>query len=107
MFIMLNGRKAVTGDFGRSFQNRVAVGPESRNACYLKRSRLSSCQPYCRPLGDSGITHNKRTDSLIDIGNNTWRHSNFWLTLRIWYLVKRMLPAGVIPFFVNPRRIQR
>src|SRR5262245_55178252 len=62
--------KAVTGDFGRSFQNRVEVGPEilKRLPVTLELAILAFlvANLIAVPLGAvAALKHNKRTDSLI------------------------------------------
>jgi peptide/nickel transport system permease protein len=104
--------KAVTGDFGRSFQNRVAVGPEilKRLPVTLELAILAFlvANLIAVPLGAmAALRHNKRTDSLITtLATVLGAIPNFWLAtlLVLVFAIKlRMLPAGgYTPFFVNP-----
>jgi peptide/nickel transport system permease protein len=104
--------KAVTGDFGRSFQNRVAVGPEilKRLPVTLELAILAFlvANLIAVPLGAmAALRHNKRTDSLITtLATVLGAIPNFWLAtlLVLVFAIKlRILPAGgYTPFFVNP-----
>jgi peptide/nickel transport system permease protein len=104
--------KAVTGDFGRSFQNRVAVGPEilKRLPVTLELAILAFlvANLIAVPLGAmAALRHNKRTDSLITtLATVLGAIPNFWLAtlLVLVFAIKlRMLPAGgYTAFFVNP-----
>ena len=110
---MSNGlERRLRGDFGRSFQNRVDVGPEilKRLPVTLELAvlRLSRCQPHRRALGAiSAFRHTKRADSVITtLATVLGAIPNFWLAtlLVLVFAVKlRILPAGgFTPFLVNP-----
>jgi peptide/nickel transport system permease protein len=104
--------KALTGDFGRSFQNRVAVGPEilKRLPVTLELAVLAFlvANLIAVPLGAlSAFRHTKHADKIITtLATVLGAIPNFWLAtlLVLVFAVKlRLLPAGgFTPLLVDP-----
>jgi peptide/nickel transport system permease protein len=104
--------KALTGDFGRSFQNRVAVGPEimKRLPVTLELAVLAFlvANLIAVPLGAlSAFRHTKHADTVITtLATVLGAIPNFWLAtlLVLVFAVKlRLLPAGgFTPLLVDP-----
>ncbi len=107
-------RKALTGDFGTSFQNRVPVGPEllKRLPITLELAVLAFliANLIAIPLGTAAaFFHQEGPDSLITLAATILGAiPNFWLaTLLVlaFTLKLHLLPAGgYAPFFDNPGR---
>ena len=106
--------KVLTGDFGRSFQNRVDVGPE-----LLKRLPVTLelavfafliANLIAIPLGAlAALNHQRGTDSAITtLATVLGAIPNFWLAtllVLVFALKLRVLPAGgYTPFFTDPWR---
>jgi peptide/nickel transport system permease protein len=106
--------KAVVGDFGKSFQNRVAVGPE-----LLKRLPVTMelavfafviANLIAVPLGAiAAFRHQRGTDAAItSIATVLGAIPNFWLAtllVLVFALRLRVLPAGgYTPFLEAPTR---
>lgn len=106
--------KALTGDFGRSFQNRVAVGPEilKRLPVTLELAVLAFlvANLIAVPLGAlSAFRHTKHADKIITtLATVLGAIPNFWLAtlLVLVFAVKlRLLPAGgFTPLLVDPSK---
>jgi peptide/nickel transport system permease protein len=106
--------KALTGDFGKSFQNRVAVGPEllKRLPVTLEVAVLAFAiaNLIAVPLGAiAAFNHQRRTDTAItSLATVLGAIPNFWLAtllVLVFALRLRVLPAGgFTPFLENPAR---
>jgi len=104
--------KALTGDFGTSFQNSVAVGPEllSRIPVTLELAVLAFLVANCIaiPLGiASAARHLRSTDKLVTtLASIFGAVPNFWLaTLLVMLFTLRLRwlpPGGYTPFSTNP-----
>ena len=104
--------KVLAGDFGKSFQNGVAVGPEllKRIPVTLELATLAFivANLIAVPLGAlASVNHQRGADKAISLLATTLSAvPNFWLaTLLVLVLTLklRMLPpSGYTPFFQNP-----
>jgi peptide/nickel transport system permease protein len=104
--------KAVQGDFGKSFQNRVDVGPEivKRLPVTLELALLAFlvANLIAVPLGAvAAYSHTRRTDTFItSLATVLGAIPNFWLAtllVLLFALKLRWLPAGgFTPFFADP-----
>jgi peptide/nickel transport system permease protein len=107
-------QKALTGDFGTSFQNRVAVGPEllKRLPVTLELAVLAFviANLIAIPLGAAAaFYHQGPPDSVITfVATILGAIPNFWLAtllVLVFTLKLHILPAGgYTPFFHNPSR---
>lgn len=105
---------AVQGDFGKSFQNRVAVGPEivKRLPVTLELAVLAFliANLVAVPLGAiAAYRHRNMTDNVISgLATILGAIPNFWLAtllVLVFALKLRWLPAGgYTPFFEDPAR---
>ncbi len=95
--------KAVSGDFGRSFQNRVEVGPEilKRLPVTLELALLSFliANLIAVPLGAiAAFRHSRAADTVItSLATVLGAIPNFWLAtllVLVFSLKLRLLPAG-------------
>ena len=103
---------AVQGDFGKSFQNRVAVGPEivKRLPVTLELAVLAFliANLLAIPLGAiAAYRHRQGADTLISgLATVLGAIPNFWLAtllVLVFALQLRWLPAGgYTPFFEDP-----
>jgi peptide/nickel transport system permease protein len=106
--------RALTGDFGKSFQNRVEVGPEilKRLPVTLELAILAFivANLIAIPLGAmAAYRHSRPTDTLItSLATILGAIPNFWLAtllVLVFALKLKLLPAGgYTPFFSNPAR---
>jgi peptide/nickel transport system permease protein len=106
--------KALTGDFGRSFQNRVEVGPEivKRLPVTLELAILAFivANLIAVPLGAlAAYRHLRLADRLVTtVATILGAIPNFWLAtilVLVFALKLRMLPAGgYTPFLDDPLR---
>jgi len=106
--------RTLTGDFGTSFQNRVAVGPElvKRLPVTLELAALAFfiANLIAIPLGAAAaFYHQGPADSVITFFATIFGAiPNFWLAtllILIFTLKLHLLPAGgYTPFFENPGR---
>jgi peptide/nickel transport system permease protein len=104
--------KTLMGDFGTSFQNRVAVGPEllNRIPVTLELAILAFVVANCIaiPLGiASAARHQKGTDkSVTFMATILGAVPNFWLaTLLVMFFtlnLRWLPPGGFTPFLANP-----
>lgn len=104
--------KAIKGDFGKSFQNRVSVGPEvlKRLPVTLELAVLSFliANLIAIPLGAiAAYRHTKPTDTFItSLATVMGAIPNFWLAtllVLVFALKLRWLPAGgYTPFLEDP-----
>jgi peptide/nickel transport system permease protein len=104
--------KALTGDFGKSFQNRVDVGPEILKrlpvTLELALFAFAIANLIAIPLGAiSAYRHGKATDSFITtLATVLGAIPNFWLAtllVLVFALKLRILPAGgFTPFLTDP-----
>jgi len=104
--------KAVRGDFGKSFQNRVDVGPEivRRLPVTLELSLLAFiiANLIAVPLGSiAAYRHTKASDTVItSLATVLGAIPNFWLAtllVLVFSLKLRWLPAGgYTPFLEDP-----
>jgi len=104
--------KALTGDFGKSFQNRVDVGPEilKRLPVTLELALIAFtiANLIAIPLGAiSAYRHGKKTDTFItSLATILGAIPNFWLAtllVLVFALKLRILPAGgFTPFLSDP-----
>jgi peptide/nickel transport system permease protein len=104
--------RAVKGDFGRSFQNRVEVGPEilKRLPVTLELAVLSFliANLIAVPLGAlAAFSHLKPADRVVtSLATVLGAIPNFWLAtllVLVFALKLRLLPAGgFTPFAVDP-----
>lgn len=104
--------KAIQGDFGKSFQNRVSVGPEvlKRLPVTLELAVLSFliANLIAIPLGAlAAYRHTKPADTFItSLATVMGAIPNFWLAtllVLVFALKLRWLPAGgYIPFLEDP-----
>jgi peptide/nickel transport system permease protein len=110
--------KAVQGDFGKSFQNRVAVGPEilKRLPVTLELAVLAFiiANLIAVPLGAiAAYRHTRPTDTAItSLATVLGAIPNFWLAtllVLVFSLKLRWLPAGgYTPFLEDPvKNLQR
>lgn len=110
--------KAVQGDFGKSFQNRVAVGPEilKRLPVTLELAVLAFiiANFIAVPLGAiAAYRHTRPTDTAItSLATVLGAIPNFWLAtllVLVFSLKLRWLPAGgYTPFLEDPvKNLQR
>ena len=106
--------KALTGDFGRSFQNRVEVGPEivKRLPVTLELAVLAFivANLIAVPLGAlAAYRHLRLADRLVTtVATILGAIPNFWLAtllVLVFALKLRVLPAGgFTPFLEDPLR---
>lgn len=106
--------KAVQGDFGTSFQNHVAVGPEllSRLPVTLELAILAFvlANLIAVPLGAVAASHHQgKTDTVITfLATVMGAVPNFWLAtllILVFSLTFRLLPAGgYVSFTEDPLR---
>jgi peptide/nickel transport system permease protein len=106
--------KALTGDFGKSFQNRVAVGPEilKRLPVTLELALFAFiiANLIAVPLGAiSAYRHGKPADTFItSLATVLGAIPNFWLAtllVLVFALKLRMLPAGgFTPLLSDPMK---
>jgi peptide/nickel transport system permease protein len=106
--------KALTGDFGVSFQNRVAVGPEliRRMPVTLELAILAFliANVIAVPLGSAAaMFHQKRADAIVStLATIFGAIPSFWLAtllVLLFSLTWRVLPAGgFTPFGRDPGR---
>jgi peptide/nickel transport system permease protein len=106
--------RALTGDFGKSFQNRVEVGPEivKRLPVTLELAILAFivANLIAIPLGAiAAYRHSRPADTLItSLATILGAIPNFWLAtllVLVFALKLKLLPAGgYTPFFSNPAR---
>jgi peptide/nickel transport system permease protein len=106
--------RALTGDFGKSFQNRVEVGPEilKRLPVTLELAILAFivANLIAIPLGAmAAYRHSRPADTLItSLATIFGAIPNFWLAtllVLVFALKLKLLPAGgYTPFFSNPAR---
>jgi peptide/nickel transport system permease protein len=106
--------KVLVGDFGKSFQNRVAVGPEviKRLPVTMELAMLAFfiANLIAVPLGAlAAFRHQRLADSAItSIATILGAIPNFWLAtllVLVFSLKLRFLPAGgYTPFFEAPGR---
>lgn len=106
--------KALTGDFGKSFQNRVDVGPEilRRLPVTLELALFAFviANLIAIPLGAiSAYRHAKRADTFITmLATVLGAVPNFWLAtllVLVFALKLRILPAGgFTPFLSDPMK---
>lgn len=104
--------RAVQGDFGKSFQNRIAVGPEilKRLPVTLELALLAFlvANLIAVPLGAAAAYyHNRKTDRFITVLATVFGAvPNFWLAtllVLVFALKLRLLPAGgFTPFLADP-----
>lgn len=104
--------KAVQGDFGKSFQNRVDVGPEivKRLPVTLELAILAFliANLIAVPLGAiAAYSHTRKMDTFItSLATVLGAIPNFWLAtllVLLFALKLRWLPAGgYTPFFEDP-----
>ena len=106
--------KALTGDFGRSFQNRVEVGPEilKRLPVTLELALLAFivANLIAVPLGAlAAYRHQRLADRVVTtVATILGAIPNFWLAtllVLVFALKLRLLPAGgFTPFLDDPLR---
>ncbi len=106
--------KALTGDFGRSFQNRVEVGPEivKRLPVTLELALLAFivANLIAVPFGAlAAYRHLRLADRVVTtVATILGAIPNFWLAtllVLVFALKLRLLPAGgFTPFFDDPLR---
>ena len=104
--------KALTGDFGTSFQNSVSIGPElvSRIPVTLELAVLAFLVANCIavPLGvASAVRHQRPTDRAVTLFATIFGAvPNFWLaTLLVMIFTLRLRwlpPGGFTPFSADP-----
>ena len=104
--------KALTGDFGTSFQNSVSIGPElvSRIPVTLELAVLAFLVANCIavPLGvASAVRHQRPTDRAVTLfATILGAVPNFWLaTLLVMIFTLRLRwlpPGGFTPFSADP-----
>ena len=104
--------KVLAGDFGKSFQNGVAVGPEllKRIPVTLELATLAFivANLIAIPLGAlASVSHQRAADKSISLLATTLSAvPNFWLaTLLVLVLTLKLRllpPSGYTPFFENP-----
>lgn len=104
--------KTLHGDFGKSFQNGVAVGPEllRRIPITLELACLAFllANAIAIPLGAlAAVYHQKRSDKLISfLATIFGAVPNFWLaTLLVLIFTLRLRwlpPGGFTPFMIDP-----
>ena len=104
--------KALTGDFGTSFQNSVSIGPElvSRIPVTLELAVLAFLAANCIaiPLGiASAVRHQRGTDRAVTLfATILGAVPNFWLaTLLVMIFTLRLRwlpPGGFTPFSTDP-----
>ena len=106
--------KVLTGDFGKSFQNSVAVGPElyTRTLITLELASLSFliANLIALPLGIwAAMRHQRASDNVITtLATLFGSVPNFWLAtllIMLFTLKLRWLPpGGYVPFSEDPWR---